>query len=162
MMGAVPPPLSRPTAVTDFPPEGVEVTVEATPDERHRLASDFKLPALHALTGKFLLSGTRSRVHVSGRVSAAVSQVCVVTLDPFDSQIDEDVEVDFAAPGAVSNGQDPPDEIVNGAIDLGILTAEFFVLGLDPYPRRPGADFTFERSDDPAESPFAALEKLKR
>ena len=37
--------------------------------------------------------------------------------------------------------EDPPEPIVNGAIDLGALAAEFLMLGLDPYPRKPGAVF---------------------
>ena len=35
--------------------------------------------------------------------------------------------------------EDEPDPIIDGKIDLGALTAEFFALGLDPYPRKPGA-----------------------
>ncbi len=35
-------------------------------------------------------------------------------------------------------GEDPPDPIIDGKIDLGALAAEFFALGLDPYPRKPG------------------------
>ena len=157
-------PLSRPIPIADLPPEGLEAIVEATPEEREALARDFKLPAIHALTGTFRLSGTRSRVHVSGRVDAAVSQICVVTLDPFDSDVQENVDVEFAAPGAASEhqGEDPPDEIVDGTVDLGALTAEFLALGLDPYPRKPGVDFTFDAVDDRPQSPFAALRPLKR
>ena len=39
---------------------------------------------------------------------------------------------------------EPPDEIVNGKIDLGAVAAEFLALGLDPYPRKPGVDFDFK------------------
>ncbi len=157
-------PLSRPVSVERLGPEGMEETVVATPEECAALADDFKLPAIHALTGTFRLSGTRSRVHVSGRIDATVSQICVVTLDPFDSDIQENVDVEFAAPGAASElrGEDPPDEIVDGMVDLGALTAEFLALGLDPYPRKPGVDFTFEAADDRPDSPFAALGTLKR
>lgn len=164
MTTALATPLSRPVPVSDLPSEGLEVTVEATPEERDALAREFKLPAIHALTGTFHLSGNRSRVHVRGHVDASVNQVCVVTLEPFDSNMREDVEVEFAAPGAVAaaQGQEPPDEIVDGAVDLGTLTAEFLALGLDPYPRKPGVDFAFEAVDDRPDSPFAALEKLKR
>ena len=156
--------LSRPIRVADLPPEGLDITVEATAEEREALARDFKLPAIHAVTGTFHLSGTRSRVRVSGRIDAAVSQICVVTLDPFDSDIREDVDVEFAAPGAASAAHtaDPPDEIVDGTVDLGALTAEFLALGLDPYPRKPGVDFAYEAGDDRTESPFAALGQLKR
>jgi uncharacterized metal-binding protein YceD (DUF177 family) len=154
---------SRPIRVTDLPPEGIDVTVEATPEERQALAREFKLPAIQALTGTFHLSGTRSRVHVGGHVDATVSQVCVVTLDPFDSDIREDVDIAFAAsgPASAAQGEDPPDEIVDGTIDLGAVTAEFLALGLDPYPRKPGVDFAFEAREDRPDSPFAALGQLK-
>jgi uncharacterized metal-binding protein YceD (DUF177 family) len=156
-------PLSRPIRVTDLPAGGVDVTVEATPEEREALARDFKLPAFHAVTGTFHLSGTRSRVSVSGHVDATVSQICVVTLDPFESDIREDVDVTFAARDGASapQGEDPPDEIVDGTIDLGAVTAEFLALGVDPYPRKPGVDFAYEGGDERRESPFAALERLK-
>lgn len=159
-------PLPRPFSVADLPEDGLGVTVEATPEEREALARALKLPAIHALTGAFRVSGTRRRVHVSGRVDARVNRICVVSLDPFDSDIREDVEVDFAASSASGEaprpGDDPPDEIVNGTVDLGALTAEFLVLGLDPHPRKPGVDFSFETADDSSGSPFAALEKLRR
>ena len=154
--------LSRPVSVTDIPQEGVDVTVEARPEEREALARDFKLPAIHSLTGAFHVTGTRSRVHVSGRVDARIEQICVVTLDPFENEVHEDVEVDFAASAPAAQGEDPPDEIVGGTVDLGALAAEFLALGLDPHPRKPGVDFSFEAADDRAPSPFAALEKLKR
>jgi uncharacterized metal-binding protein YceD (DUF177 family) len=154
--------LSRPVPVTDIPQEGVDVAVEARPDEREALARDFKLPAIHSLTGAFHVTGTRSRVHVSGRVDARIEQICVVTLDPFENEVHEDVEVDFAASAASAQGEDPPDEIVDGTVDLGALTVEFLALGLDPHPRKPGVDFSFEAADDRPPSPFAALEKLKR
>jgi uncharacterized metal-binding protein YceD (DUF177 family) len=156
-------PLSRPIRVADLPAEGMDVTVETTPEEREALARDLKLPAVHAVTGTFHLSGTRSRVRVSGHVDATVSQICVVTLDPFESDLHEDVDVAFAAPSGPSapQGEDPPDEIVDGTIDLGALTAEFLVLGLDPYPRKPGVDFAHEGGNERPKSPFAALGRLK-
>ena len=156
-------PLSRPLAVADIPPDGLDVTVEASPEEREALARAFKVPAVHALVGVFHVSGTRSRVHVSGRVDARIEQICVVSLDPFENEVHEEVEVDFAAASdAPPEGEDPPDAIVGGTVDLGALTAEFLALGLDPHPRKPGVDFSFEAAEDPTASPFAALDKLKR
>ena len=160
---AMPMPLSRLVRVDDLPSEGLEVAIEAAPKEREALAREFKVPAIHALTGTFRLSGARERVHVSGRIKATLDQICVVTLDPFASDLEETVEVEFAAPGTapLNHGEEPPDEIVNGAVDLGALMAEFLALGLDPYPRKPGVDFAFEDANDRPESPFAALAKLK-
>ena len=161
-------PLSRPVSVERLPEEGLEVVVEASPEERAALAKDFKLPAIHALEGRFRLTGTPRRVHVAGVVRARVEQVCVVTLEPFEDEIAEEVEVDFAGAGAGAPAGDPegpdyepPDEIAGGHIDLGALTAEFLALGLDPYPRKPGAAFSYEGEDQDRESPFAALKGLK-
>jgi uncharacterized metal-binding protein YceD (DUF177 family) len=161
-------PLSRPIFVAHLPQEGVELTVEASEEERSALARDFKLPAIHELKGRFLLEGSEERVHVEGAVNAKVSQICVVTLEPFESEIEENVEVDFARPGsaranapAANPDHDPPDEIAGNHIDLGALTAEFLALALDPYPRKPGASFSFETGEAGPESPFAGLKKLK-
>ena len=93
-------PLSRPVAVADILPDGLDVAVEASAEEREALARAFKLPAIHSLTSRFHLSGTRDRVHVTGQVDAAIEQICVVTLDPFANEVHEAVEVDFAAAGA--------------------------------------------------------------
>jgi uncharacterized metal-binding protein YceD (DUF177 family) len=162
-------PLSRPIDVMNLPPQGSQIHVEATAEECAALARDFKLPAIHALAGDYKLTGSAKGVHVAGRVKATLTQICVVTLDPFDSTIEEEVEVDFAEPAGMPaepptemHEYEPPDEIVNGQIDLGALTAEFLALGLDPYPRKPGVDFEYESKDGKGDSPFSALSKLKK
>ena len=161
-------PLSRLVDVANVPPHGTAVQVVATEEECTALARDFKLPAIRSLTGDYRLSGSAKGIHVAGTVTADITQVCVVTLDEFDSILTEEVEVDFAEPRGMPaepptemHEYEPPDEIVNGQIDLGALTAEFLALGLDPYPRKPGVDFTYE-GEERNESPFAALGKLKR
>jgi hypothetical protein len=54
--------------------------------------------------------------------------------------------------------EDDPDPVIEGKIDLGALASEFFALGLDPYPRKPGAVLDEERTNsEPTDSPFAAL-----
>ena len=161
-------PLSRPVSVNRLPPEGSEVAVVASEDERAALAREFELPAIHTLEGRFALSSSGARVHVRGRIHATITQTCVVTLYPFEATVEEEVDVDFTAPDqlpkAVAQEVEAvpmQDEIVNGQIDLGRLTAEFLALGLDPYPRRPGVDFAPEGEGDEKPSPFAALGRLK-
>jgi uncharacterized metal-binding protein YceD (DUF177 family) len=142
--------------------------VEATAEECAALAQDFGLPRIQALSGDYQLKTSAKGIHVTGTVKASITQVCVTTLDSFDSIIEEEVEVDFAEPVGMPaepptdiNEYEPPDEIVNGQIDLGGLTAEFLALGLDPYPRKPGVDFSYQDPSDAKDSPFAALNKLK-
>ena len=50
-----------------------------------------------------------------------------------------------------------------GVIDLGAVATEFLILGIDPYPRKPGAVFAAPPAapGEAAEHPFAALAALK-
>jgi uncharacterized metal-binding protein YceD (DUF177 family) len=161
-------PLSRLVDIMRIPPRGQEVHVEATAEECAALARGFGLPGIQALSGDYHLQASAKGIHVTGAVKASITQICVTTLEPFDSMIEEEVEVDFAEPSGMPaepptdiHEYEPPDEIVNGQIDLGALTAEFLVLGLDPYPRKPGVDFSYRDPADEKDSPFAALNKLK-
>ena len=53
-----------------------------------------------------------------------------------------------------------PDLIENGQIDLGQYAVEQLALRLDPFPRKPGAEFV--QPPEPAEiSPFAVLKQLR-
>ena len=153
-------PFLRPVRVESVPEGGVEHTIEANEVERRTLAKLYGLPAIGRLTAKFTLSRAgRGIIRVRGDVHAEVTQTCVVSLEPFDVVLTEPVDVRFAplagessnrrgppiAPaeaGAFAIGEeDEPDPIVDGRIDLGALAAEFMILGLDPYPRKPGVDF---------------------
>ena len=158
-------PFSRPVRIDRLPPEGTEVVVEAGPEERAALARDFGLPEIRSLVGRFRLAGAAHRVQVTGRVTADLVQTCVVTLEPVDATVDEAVDVDFTAAdafrGTAAEDAEMPDPIVNGAIDLGALAAEFVALGLDPYPRKPGVAFAEPAPEDSA-SPFAALGRLRK
>jgi hypothetical protein len=165
-------PLHRLVAVDDVPPDGLDVTVEANAEEREALALLLGLQAVHALTGRFSVKGSPRRLSVVGLVEARVRQVCVVTLDAFDAEVNESVDIMFAEPRPaaadvahphteLSLERDLPDDIVEGKIDLGALTAEFLALGLDPYPRKPGVSFSYESQEQPEASPFAALGRLK-
>ena len=163
---------SRLVRVESLPPEGQIVTIEATPTERDALASFYKLPAIAALTARLRLEPWGRRgARVTGAVYGELTQVCIVSLEPFPATVDEDVDVRFAPPTAADPkssaqeaqafalaDQDEPDPIIDGKIDLGALAAEFFALGLDPYPRKPGAVLEEERTNsEPIDSPFSAL-----
>jgi Large ribosomal RNA subunit accumulation protein YceD len=112
-------------------------------------------------------------VRVRGEVMARIRQTCVVTLDPFETELREPVDLTFAAEAGLSEAradridispddEDPPELLLDGKIDLGSVTLEFLALGLDAYPRKPGARFAHEKAHESMEaerapSPFAAL-----
>ena len=157
-------PLSRIVDVSRLPQGRGSVTVEASPAEAEALARDFRIPGIRDLVGRFDIAGPTSQLVVTGRVEAVVTQVCTVTLEPFESAVSEPVEVTFTdtdrLAGTEAEEAEVPDPIVGGRIDFGALTAEFLALGLDPYPRKPGVSFeAVQAGEDPR--PFDALRKLQ-
>jgi hypothetical protein len=50
----------------------------------------------------------------------------------------------------------------NGCVDLGAVATEYLILGVDPYPRKPGAVFAPPAAAAPRDESFAALATLKR
>jgi uncharacterized metal-binding protein YceD (DUF177 family) len=164
--------------VAEIPPSGLHREIEASETERQAIAALAGLRELPRLSASFDLHHTSGdQVIVTGYVRGTVGQTCVVTLEPLVNEIDEPVDVTFApdtGQAAFSDAsddegdedelveEDPPELIVNGMIDLGALATEFLVLGLDPYPRKPGAVFEAVLTPaDPEDHPFAALAKLK-
>jgi len=163
---------SRPVKVDALPRDGLDQTIEATPAERAAIARQNGLVDVARLSATFNLQRRGREVSVKGSVHAEVTQTCVVSLEPFAVTLDEPVDVRFASPKPerpggkreaetiVLDGADAPDPIVEGKIDLGALAAEFMALGLDPYPRKPGAEFTPPTDAARPDSPFEALAKI--
>lgn len=154
-------PFARTARVESIPEGGLERVVEANEAERLALAKLNGLAALAVLRAKFVLRRAgRGIIRVEGEVHAEATQTCVVSLEPLDVVIDEAVDVRFAAPAGEKpmkrqppaaaapeiafalSDDDEPDPIHDGQIDLGALAAEFMALALDPYPRKPGVDFS--------------------
>jgi uncharacterized metal-binding protein YceD (DUF177 family) len=158
---------SRPVRVEPLPRDGLIETLEATPEERAALARLNGLSDIARLIARFRVSKWKRGVRVEGEVSARVTQTCVVSLEPFEVDIEEPVEARFLPHGAkkpapesgVDEFVDPdvPDEIVDGRVDLGKLASEFLTLALDPYPRKPGAAFAPPADADDEGSAFSGL-----
>jgi uncharacterized metal-binding protein YceD (DUF177 family) len=165
-------PWSVPVAVDDLPDTGLHRTIEAPAEVRAELAELAGLRELPQLSAEFDLFKQGAGVLVTGRVKAKVGQICVVSLEPMESEIEEAIDLEFAPvdglPAAKkarkrANGSDePPEPLVDGMVDLGALATEFLMLGINPYPRKPGSQFALPVVDDGGEHPFAALEALKK
>jgi hypothetical protein len=173
----MPDPWSVPVVVAQIPDTGLHRDLEAGPAARDAIAEVGGLrEVLSANVSLDVTPKTGGRFHVAGRVRARVGQTCVVTLDPIENDIDEEVDLIFAPPeqipqladlvddAAESDVEipDPPEPIENGVIDLGRLATDALFLAIDPYPRKP--DAVFEPpvvADDPEDHPFAALKALQ-
>jgi hypothetical protein len=172
-----PDPWSVPLAVAQIPEHGLHREIEADPAAREAMAEVAGLrEILSAHAALDVTPGSGGRVHVGGHVRARIGQICVVTLDPIENEIDEAIDLVFAPPEQIpqladlvdetleigAEIPDPPEPIVNGVIDLGRLATDALFLGIDPYPRRPDAVFESPVvAADPEDHPFAALKALQ-
>jgi hypothetical protein len=149
-------------------------SVVADPAQCAALAADFGIPAIKSLAGDFLLLHERGGIiRADLRLRAVVTQLCVITLEPFDAAINEQAQLRFVPARLVSETADlaevdaetleGPDEIpyTGDTIDLGAALAEQLALSLDPYPRKPGATLP-EGLSEPEDHPFAALAARKQ
>jgi uncharacterized metal-binding protein YceD (DUF177 family) len=146
--------------------EGATFVVEANPTERAALAQRMNLPEIHRLVCIFELGRAQgAAVPATGSLVARVTQTCVISLDPFDTDIAEDFAVRFVPAGTESDelDLDAVDEIPyeGDMLDLGEATAEQLALALDPFPRKPGAELPGHPSEADAGA-FEILRKLRQ
>jgi hypothetical protein len=169
MEKSVPQVWSEPLAVDDIPDAGLHKVIEASAVVRQGVAALAGVRDLPWLAATFDLTRQGDGVHVVGRVQARVGQTCVVTLEPIENEVDEPIDLLFL-PGApaeaeadkLADGVEPPEPLVAGTVDLGAVATEFLMLGIDPYPRKPGVEFAAPKADGGRDKPFAALEALKK
>ena len=140
------------------------------PDDaaRARIARTLDLASLDAFEAELSLAPAREGWRLSGRVVASAVQTCGITLEPLPVEIDQRFAVDLVEadePVAtdeidVAVDDNAPDLIEDGRIDLGQYAVEQLALALDPFPRKPGAEFV--QPEEPAEiSPFAVLKAFR-
>ena len=169
-------PFSFSVLAVDIPAEGRRYELEADGEQRAGLAALLQIPAVDALKADIDVRPARGGgFSLRGSLTASVTQTDVVSLEPSSQAVAEEIDVTLipaerrtprrrADQGLVdAEAADGPDLYRNGRIDLGIVVREHLALGLDPYPRAPGAVFPGHVEDSPADdpSPFAALSALK-
>jgi len=168
-----PTPWQVPVAVEDVAETGARFDLVADAQVRAAVARMAGLRDLPRLEANFdVMRRGVDELHVAGRVSATVGQVCVVTLEPLANEVEESVDLLFEPPpvakredgeiGTRGESSGETESLIGGMIDLGALAIEFLILGLDPYPRKPGAVFQPPPEATPDQGPFAALATLKK
>ena len=172
----------RPIDVSDLPAHGLGISVQATLAEREALCRRFELKELRALEARVRVERARdgdggAAIRVQAELHGEVLQQCVVTLESFAVEVDEEFVILFQFSTTELGGsgdfedimaEDLPEPLDTQEVDVGELVAQHMALALDPYPRSPGA--TLESSADEAQipnlairldNPFAKLGQLK-
>src|SRR5690348_7834235 len=162
-----------PLTAEEVPETGQHFDLAADAHVRAAVAKAAGLRELPRFEASFDVTRRGGGLHVVGSISATVGQNCVVTLEPLANEVEETIDLIFEPPhglpeSADNEGQqhgvkwDDPEPLVGGAVDLGALATEFLLLGLDPYPRKPGAVFEPPQDAKTDEGPFAALGRLAK
>ncbi|OGN51095.1 MAG: hypothetical protein A2352_09595 [Caulobacterales bacterium RIFOXYB1_FULL_67_16] len=148
---------------------GLSRRLEPDAETRKRIARALDLQGLEDFVVEIAVAPTPSTREwtMKGRVTAHAVQTCGLTLEPLPVEVDRRFSIQLAEAEPqqteeieVTLDEEDADLIEDGKIDLGQYAVEQLVLSLDPFPRKPGAEFV--QPEEPGEiSPFAALKALK-
>ena len=175
-VGGLVPELSRPITVTELEGNCLTRQIIANDEECTKLAKRFDLIELKSFSANVKISSLiyEPIVFVEGKLNARVIQQCVVTLEPVANNISCVLSCKYSEMQKIMDAEsvdfdvmteDPPELIVDGQFDIGILLTEYFGLELDPFPRSLGA--IYDKTDDMvnmalgSSNPFDVLKKLK-
>jgi hypothetical protein len=151
----------------------VERRLIADEPTRARIAGTLDLTELKSLEASLRITPWLDGAQIDGTWTASVVQTCGISLEPFETALSGEFSLRAVPSGSSAlpaqsgheieldpQADDPPDEITDGALALGAYVVEDLSLAIDPFPRKPGADF--QPPPEPSEpSPFAALVRLK-
>ena len=168
-MSEVTPEFSRLIPLARLGPEPFRRQIQATADERERLAARFDLVALDRLTAVVTLHRQPSEnVLLEAEFEAAFAQDCVITLEPVYDTVLGSFSLLYGPaeePGAeLEPGPDDPvfEALTGDAIDIGEAVAQELSLALPEFPRHPDAVVDAAGAAEPVDSAFAALARLRK
>ncbi|QQG35233.1 MAG: DUF177 domain-containing protein [Micavibrio aeruginosavorus] len=170
-----------------------KLRIAASEEERKALAQRLGVTAIASLSADLTLHRERGNIiNVNGLMKANITQPCVVTLDPVQTQIEETFEGWYADQerivmlakarhdrlGRLADSEVPildesedPEPLINGMIDIGELVVQHLSLALDRFPRRRGLEEREEGTGIAAagqegealrRNPFEALKNWKK
>jgi uncharacterized metal-binding protein YceD (DUF177 family) len=162
--------------VADVPANGIELTKIATAAECVALAKALDILSVDSLSAKYRVRRLAGDGYgLRGKLTADVVQACIITLAPVLDTISIPFAVEFqpaeaaaaAAEGAVDLDDDTEIEPIHDkTLEIGRVVFEELTAALNPYPRRPGAEYATPAGAPGADAggkvnPFAVLAKLK-
>lgn len=162
----------------DVPPSGKNIKHTPEADICAQLAVRFNVEELNGFCFDALIMPLdKNCLQATGTVQGRVRQVCGVTLAPVWTDIRQSFSTEFQPSEMVAQYVVPeddfdtelPEAMDNGQADIGEMVTQIFAMEIPAYPRAEGAEFDgYGQSEeeivaeDKKQSPFAALEALKR
>ncbi len=169
---AGPLPLEWSHETTEIPERALKRSRSASEAARVALAIALDILSCDALEATYQITHiSGGGYRLEGGIDAAVTQACVVSLEPVAGRVAESFSVEFQREVAVDVAEGDVailaaaevEPIENDRIDVGRIIYETLSAGLDPYPRKDDAAFgwTDPKAAEGRANPFAVLKKLK-
>ncbi|WP_417461788.1 YceD family protein [Kordiimonas sp.] len=160
---------------------GRAYSFEASEAERATLTERFDLVDIAGFRADFEVKdrGEAQGIFISGTLRAALTQRCVVTLEPVAEELETEFTLMLVDPEMADRMDeeevylDPNapeyDALEGKEIPLGEIIAQTLSINMDPYPRAKGIELSLDNKEgisvnEPEEkrpNPFAVLEKLR-
>ncbi|MEQ9198503.1 MAG: DUF177 domain-containing protein [Rhodospirillales bacterium] len=158
-------------------PRQTNLLITATQAECRAAADDLGVVSVPSLAATGTVTRRKDMVRLSLKITADITQTCVVTLEPLESRVACELKRVFTTRPPVENAEvdidplsdDPPDPLEGGLVPIRDAILEQILLEIDPYPRKEGLSYVEILDDDDdgtgkadeKASPFAALAALK-
>jgi uncharacterized metal-binding protein YceD (DUF177 family) len=166
-VNALAPEFSRPVPLARLGHDPYRQQIEATREEREKLARRFGLLALDRLLATVVLSrqGGMS-ILLEASFEAEFVQECVVSLEPVRGDVRQDFSLLYGPAAtderdiALDSEEITFEPITGDTIDIGEAVAQELSLALPAFPRDPGATIAAEAAES-EERPLAGLARLR-
>ncbi|OPB29437.1 hypothetical protein [Bartonella sp. WD12.1] len=173
--------LTYPVSVRSLSARGIKVRVCADQQECAHLAKNHDLLEVKSCEGEFhILPWKKRGVYVKGLLQAHIIQLCVITLEPLENILHENIEITFVPEDSNlvkpkvskdtrellldADGPDIPEVFYGDKIDIGAVMEEFFELSINHYPRKEDENISLIKDSEEIEqktSPFSILKEWK-
>lgn len=165
-------PLDWSHETTELPERCLKRSRVATEFERAALTEALGIISCDALEATYQITPiSGGGFRLEGGIDAAVTQACVISLEPVAGRVGESFSVEFRREVDDSEPEGEVDILAAAEIELiesdripvGRIVYETLSAGLDPYPRKENAEFgwTDPKAAEGVGHPFAVLKKLK-
>ncbi|HEY1261325.1 MAG TPA: DUF177 domain-containing protein [Stellaceae bacterium] len=149
-------------------PDGFRQAIEATAEERDRLARRFGLISLDRLAATVALKrASGATIALEAAFEAEFVQECVVSLEPVRDKVSQSFTLLYGPPDEpAAEIELDADEVAyeplcGDAIDIGEAVAQELSLTLPAFPRDPAAVLEETQTAKPEENAFAALARWR-
>ncbi len=148
-----------------LPRGGKRFKLSANAEECARIAERLGVPAVARLEGEINLKANAKTIEAEGKISAALTRICVASLEEMAEAVDERFSVNYvreetaSLPDPEDESWDAPEYHEGDRFDLGELLTQQLALAMTAFPRKEGAaSLADQYGAVQNDSPFAALQ----